>query len=59
MKRTLFLLAVLFSLGLTSCKKVDAKDSTDATVDTTAVDTTKVDTTAVDTTEVKVDTTKA
>lgn len=54
MKRTLFLLAVLFSLGLTSCKKVDAKDSTDATVDTT-----KVDTTAVDTTAVKVDTTKA
>jgi hypothetical protein len=59
MKRTLFLLAVLFSLSLTSCKHVDAKASTDAAVDTTAVDTTKVDSTAVDTTAVKVDTTKA
>jgi PBP1b-binding outer membrane lipoprotein LpoB len=59
MKRTLFLLAVLFSLGLTSCKNVEAKDSTDAAVDTTAVDTTKVDSTEVDTTAVKVDTTKA
>jgi hypothetical protein len=59
MKRTLFLLAVLFSLGLTSCKNVDAKTSTDAAVDTTAVDTTKVDSTEVDTTAVKVDTTKA
>lgn len=54
MKRTLFLLAVLFSLGLTSCKNVDAKTSTDA-----AVDTTKVDSTEVDTAAVKVDTTKA
>ena len=59
MKRTLFLLAVLFSLGLTSCKHVDAKASTDAKVDTTAVDTTKVKATKVDTTAVKVDTTKA
>ena len=59
MKRTLFLLAVLFSLGLNSCKNVDAKNSTDAAVDTTAVDTTKVDSTEVDTTAVKVDTTKA
>jgi hypothetical protein len=64
MKRTLFLLAVLFSLGLNSCKNVDAKNSTDAAVDTTAVDTTAVDTTKVDSTEVdtaavKVDTTKA
>jgi hypothetical protein len=59
MKRTLFLLAVLFSLGLNSCKNVDAKNSTDAEVDTTAVDTTKVDSTEVDTAAVKVDTTKA
>ncbi len=59
MKRTLFLLAVLFSLGLNSCKNVDAKNSTDAAVDTTAVDTTKADTTKVDTAAVKVDTTKA
>jgi hypothetical protein len=59
MKRTLFLLAVLFSLGLNSCKNVDAKNSTDAAVDTTAVDTTKVDSTEVDTAAVKVDTTKA
>jgi hypothetical protein len=53
MKRTLFLLAVLFSLSLTSCKQVDAKTSTDA-----AVDTTKVDNTALDTTAVKTDTIK-
>jgi hypothetical protein len=59
MKRTLFLLAVLFSLSLTSCKHVDAKASTDAKVDTTAVDTTKVDTVKTDKTAVKVDTTKA
>jgi hypothetical protein len=59
MKRTLFLIAVLFSLGLNSCKNVDAKNSTDAAVDTTAVDTTKVDSTEVDTAAVKVDTTKA
>jgi len=59
MKRTLFLLAVIFSLGLNSCKNVDTKNSTDAAVDTTEVDTTKVDSTAVDTAAVKVDTTKA
>ena len=59
MKRTLFLLAVLFSLGLNSCKNVDAKNSTDAAVDTTAVDTTKVDSTEIDTAAVKIDTTKA
>jgi len=59
MKRTLFLLAVLFSLSLSSCKKVDGKTTTDIAADSTAVDTTKVDTTTVDTTSVKVDTTKA
>jgi len=59
MKRILFLLAVLFSLSLTSCKHVETKVSTDAAIDSTAVDTTEVDTTTVDTAAVKVDTTKA
>lgn len=59
MKRTLFLLAVLFSMSLSSCKHAEAKASTEVKVDSTAVDTTKVDAKKVDTTAVKVDTTKA
>jgi hypothetical protein len=53
MKRLLFLLVLLLPLGINSCKNVDAKNSTDA-----AVDTTKVDSTEVDTATIKVDTTK-
>ena len=58
MKRTLLLLTVLLSLGLTSCKKVEATPATDIAADSTAVDTTKVDTAKLDTTAVKTDTIK-
>lgn len=63
MKRTLFLLTALLSLGLTSCKKVEDTPTTEIAADSTAVDTTKVDTIKVDTatldtTAVKTDTIK-
>jgi hypothetical protein len=55
MKKVLLALAIVGTLTITSCKQVNAEDST-TTVDTTAVDSVSVDTTAVDTT--KVDTTE-
>jgi len=58
MKRTLFLLTALLSLGLTSCKKVEETPTTDIAADSTAVDTTEVDTVTLDTTAVKTDTIK-
>jgi hypothetical protein len=51
MKKVLLALTVIATLSLTSCKQVNAEDST-TTVDTTAVDSVSVDTTAVDTTQV-------
>jgi hypothetical protein len=51
MKKVLLALTIIGTLTVTSCKKVNAEEST-TTVDTTAVDSVSVDTTAVDTTQV-------
>lgn len=56
MKKVLLALTVIATLSLTSCKKVNTEETTEACCDSTMVDSVSVDTTAVDTT--KVDTTE-
>jgi PBP1b-binding outer membrane lipoprotein LpoB len=51
MKKVFLALAIMMAITVTSCKQVEATETT--TVDTVQVDTAEVDTTTVDTTAVK------
>ena len=52
MKKVLLALAIIGTLTVTSCKKVNTEESTEVCCDSTSVDSVSVDTTAVDTTTV-------